>query len=177
MFWHLLRVHVEVVDGISWWNLLYWERFDMWLLRVKHHGQKPYSCDICKKQFVAKCNLVNHMWQHKNQRQRPFKCTQCKKVKKIQTRFDTWCFYYNIADRFIPVSTFQFTNDQNVHSCYVTISSLLLIHCFPFAKIIGSCPLFVLFIQALNPFTNRFTNFYVLFLNVYQRCTFWAKPT
>jgi len=49
-------------------------------IRVKHHGQKPYSCDICKKQFVAKCNLVNHMWQHKNQRQRPFKCTQCKKA-------------------------------------------------------------------------------------------------
>ena len=61
---------------------------------MKHHGQKPYSCDICKKQFVAKCNLVNHMWQHKNQRQRPFKCTQCKKVNKIQTHFVTWCFYY-----------------------------------------------------------------------------------
>eukprot|EP00090_Calanus_glacialis_P044895 TRINITY_DN805_c0_g1_i1.p1 TRINITY_DN805_c0_g1~~TRINITY_DN805_c0_g1_i1.p1 ORF type:complete len:1394 (-),score=273.33 TRINITY_DN805_c0_g1_i1:540-4721(-) len=49
-------------------------------IRVKHQGQKPYNCDICKKQFVAKCNLVNHMWQHKNQRQRPFKCTLCKKA-------------------------------------------------------------------------------------------------
>ena len=56
------------------------EGLETFISRVKHHGQKPYSCDICKKQFVAKCNLVNHMWQHKNQRQRPFKCTQCKKV-------------------------------------------------------------------------------------------------
>lgn len=49
-------------------------------IRIKHQGQKPYQCDICKKQFVAKCNLDNHMWQHKNQRSRPFKCTLCKKA-------------------------------------------------------------------------------------------------
>ena len=55
--------------------------------------------------------------------------------------------------------------------------ALLLIHCVLFAKIIGSRPLFVLFIPALNPFPKRFkTNFYVLFLNVSQRCTFTAKP-
>ena len=48
--------------------------------RVKHQGQKPFQCDICKKQFVAKCNLLNHMWQHKNSRQRPFKCQLCNKA-------------------------------------------------------------------------------------------------
>ena len=48
--------------------------------RVKHQGQKPYSCEICKKEFVAKCNLDNHMWQHKNNRQRPFKCQLCNKA-------------------------------------------------------------------------------------------------
>ena len=135
MFWHPLRVQVEVVDGISWWNLLYWERFDMWLLRVKHHGQKPYSCDICKKQFVAKCNLVNHMWQHKNQRQRPFKCTQCKKVKKSQTHFDSWCFCCNTHEiNLIPVPPFQFTCDQNVHSFCVTIPSFVAHSLFPFCQ-------------------------------------------
>ena len=51
-----------------------------WFCRVKHQGQKQYQCDICKKQFVAKCNLINHMWQHKNQRQRPFKCQLCNKA-------------------------------------------------------------------------------------------------
>lgn len=49
-------------------------------IRIKHQGQKPFQCDICKKQFVAKCNLDNHMWQHKNQRSRPFKCSLCKKA-------------------------------------------------------------------------------------------------
>ena len=50
------------------------------VFRVKHQGQKPFQCDICKKQFVAKCNLLNHMWQHKNARQRPFKCQLCNKA-------------------------------------------------------------------------------------------------
>merc|ERR1712025_1077525 len=46
-------------------------------IRQKHEGSfMPEG----KKQFVAKCNLVNHMWQHKNQRQRPFKCQLCNKA-------------------------------------------------------------------------------------------------
>ena len=48
-------------------------------IRIKHHGQKPFKCDVCKMAFVTKCNLINHMWQHKGVRARPFKCQQCNK--------------------------------------------------------------------------------------------------
>ncbi len=48
-------------------------------IRIKHHGQKPFKCDVCKLTFVTKCNLINHMWQHKGVRARPFKCQQCNK--------------------------------------------------------------------------------------------------
>ena len=34
-------------------------------IRIKHHNQKAYQCEICKSSFVTKCNLDNHMWQHK----------------------------------------------------------------------------------------------------------------
>ena len=50
------------------------------LFRVVHQGLKSFVCEICKKGFVAKSNLDNHMWQHKNQRLRPFKCKLCSKA-------------------------------------------------------------------------------------------------
>ena len=47
-------------------------------IRIKHHNQKAYQCEICKSSFVTKCNLDNHMWQHKGIRSRPFKCQLCR---------------------------------------------------------------------------------------------------
>ena len=49
-------------------------------IRVSHQGQKPYIWEICNKEFVAKCILDNHMWQHDDQRQRPLKCLLCNKA-------------------------------------------------------------------------------------------------
>ena len=39
-------------------------------IRIKHEGQKPYTCEICKMGFVTKNNLENHQWQHKSIRSR-----------------------------------------------------------------------------------------------------------
>ena len=49
-------------------------------IRIKHEGQKPYVCEICKMGFVTKNNLENHQWQHKGIRSRPFKCQLCRKA-------------------------------------------------------------------------------------------------
>lgn len=57
-------------------------------IRIKHQLQKAFQCEICKKSFVTKCNLENHMWQHKGIRSRPFKCHLCKKAYLRQNLLD-----------------------------------------------------------------------------------------
>ena len=60
-------------------------------IRIKHNGEKPYRCDYpgCESTgFVTKNNLENHMWQHKNQRNKPFKCQLCTKAYLRKSQLD-----------------------------------------------------------------------------------------
>ncbi len=57
-------------------------------IRIKHQNQKAYQCEVCKASFVTKCNLDNHMWQHKGIRSRPFKCQLCRKAYLRQSLLD-----------------------------------------------------------------------------------------
>ncbi|CAB4064728.1 unnamed protein product [Lepeophtheirus salmonis] len=49
-------------------------------IRIKHHGQKLFKCDICKRSFTTKHSLVEHQWQHRGVTSRPYKCHICPKA-------------------------------------------------------------------------------------------------
>lgn len=42
-----------------------------------HSGKKPYSCDICNKNFTTKWNLNAHRWIHMSRKLKPHKCKLC----------------------------------------------------------------------------------------------------
>ncbi|QQP36181.1 Putative LOC100880868, partial [Caligus rogercresseyi] len=49
-------------------------------IKSKHHGDRLYNCDICKRGFATKHSLSEHVWQHKSLTSRPFKCHLCPKA-------------------------------------------------------------------------------------------------
>ena len=103
---------------------------DVVICRVKHQGQKPYQCEICKKQFVAKCNLDNHMWQHKNNRQRPFKCQLCNKAylreALLEQHMRSHKYVPHKASRYPKIEYFHLSGALNLMSAMsVDFSSLL----------------------------------------------------
>lgn len=44
-----------------------------------HSNFKPFKCEVCGKEFSAKCNYLAHKWVHLGARERPFKCKLCEK--------------------------------------------------------------------------------------------------
>ncbi|CAL1294510.1 unnamed protein product [Larinioides sclopetarius] len=43
-----------------------------------HTGEKPYSCNKCRRKFVRKHNLTRHFWIHTGVK--PYKCSECEKA-------------------------------------------------------------------------------------------------
>ena len=83
-------------------------------IRIKHEGQKPYQCEICKMGFVTKNNLENHQWQHKHPRARPFKCQLCNKAYLRQSQLEAHMRAHRGVKPFVCNDCgLQFSNKSN----------------------------------------------------------------
>ena len=59
-----MRVNTVLVCKYGWWNKEFKKSWDL-LDHVKQHtGEKPYTCEICKKHFAQRGNLVKHRRLH-----------------------------------------------------------------------------------------------------------------
>lgn len=43
-----------------------------------HLGDKPFTCNVCSKEFSTNWNLQMHKWTHASRNSKPYKCKQCK---------------------------------------------------------------------------------------------------
>lgn len=52
-----------------------------------HAGVKPYSCNICNRDFSTKWNLKLHKWVHASRTSKPFRCNLCQSAFIRQTDY------------------------------------------------------------------------------------------
>lgn len=52
-----------------------------------HSGQRPFTCNVCNKDFTTKWNLKLHKWTHAARAAKPYKCDLCKGAFIRETDF------------------------------------------------------------------------------------------
>jgi len=81
----------------------------------KHSTDRPYTCDMCQKQFSRNHNLMTHMWIHNQEKQHT--CEICAKTFTYQSNLQVLT---EILIRYIYAPYILFILTMEYSECFTT---------------------------------------------------------